>query len=1525
VFINYNQNPARWTEEIGEFGDILVIYTSRDATAIQDWITWKKEMGYKVYEEEVSTGTNVVSNISTAYNNNNNLLYVLLVGDWADIKSDLGTSQNAPMDPMMGCVVGSDDYHDIIIGRFSASTTTHVTTQGDKVITYERDPDLTGTWYETALGIASSEGSGIGDDGEADYDHSDNIKNERLIPYHYTTVHEAYQSPANSTVAGYINDGVGLINYTGHGDHDYWVTSSYSASNVNSSTNGDMLPFAFSVACIVGEFHNGSDCLAEAMLRKSGGGAIATWMATINQPWTPPMRGQDYANDILTEGYDYSVGSGTVTDHGKTTFGSITFNAAALMIAESSATDDWDTYETWTVFGDPSVQVRTRQPLDLAVSNPTVTPGTYTTQITVGGSAFENALVSIYQDGADQPASALTDASGNVTIDHSFAGTVKLTVTGYNLATYQVETVVAVPDPPVADFEADQTTVTAGDYVTFSDLSTNYPTSWSWTINGGTPASSTDQNPVVQFTTPGTYTIEMTATNGAGSDTESKTDYITVNPVTNPPVADFEASATTIIMGGTIDFTDLSTNLPSSWSWTFEGGTPGTSTDQNPTSILYDTPGTYEVSLTATNSYGSDTETKSAYITVTPPEYADAGADQEYESINDVIVGDINNTSTGWSTGGYADYTSLTTDMDQGGSYSMTVNINQVYQTDAVKVWVDWNYDGDFDDTDEEVYVSSTNGEAAHTVAIDVPADASIASTRMRIRLWDTDTQYSPNDTPYGSSGYGEVEDYTLNIVSSGPVTPVTDFSGTPTTVTEGNTVAFTDLSTNTPTSWSWTFEGGTPATSTEQSPVITYNTAGTYEVSLTATNAAGSDTETKAAYITVTSAAAPPVAEFEADVTTIEAGQTVNFTDLSTGNPTAWTWTFDGGTPGSSTDQNPASILYDTPGTYDVTLAVTGATGSDSQTKSGYIIVTESTQGDAFTLDFEACTDYSSVFDPWTTVDGDGVTTYQSSDADFTGEGTAFGFMAFNPVDAGFDGVASAHGGDRCGMAICPSDASQSDDWLISDQLTLQTNSSISFWVLSPKPGTWGNDTYKVLVSTTDNNTTSFTDISGTVEAPATWTQHTYDLSAYDGQDVYVAIQHESTDMFIFFIDDIEITTEPGVIQSPAADFTSDKIVVCEGGNITFEDISENTPTSWSWSFEGGTPSTSTSANPTITYNTPGTYEVSLTVTNTGGTDTKTEAAYITVGETPTLGVTSDNALCYGDANGAIDLTVTGGTSPFEYSWSEGSATEDLDAGAGTYTVTVTDGAGCVATISETITEPTQLAGSVSGTDVTCYGECDGTATTDYTGGTAPYIYEWTGGQTAQVAVNLCAGTYDVIITDNNGCTVTESVTIDEPAVLSGTVTVVDETYENACDGSATATPVDGTGPYTYLWSNGGTTQTITGLCNGTYDVTITDECNTYTESVFVNFGLSATELNSETTVEFYPNPNNGQFSIAVKGFNENVTVKVLSISGQEVYTTILNGNDVKEIEAGNLAKGVYTIQFVTEENVVLKKMIIE
>jgi PKD repeat protein len=169
--------------------------------------------------------------------------------------------------------------------------------------------------------------------------------------------------------------------------------------------------------------------------------------------------------------------------------------------------------------------------------------------------------------------------------------------------------------PPVAEFTASSTSIVKGNAVTFSDQSTGEPTTWSWTFTGGTPASSASQNPAVTYNSAGTYNVSLTVSNGAGSDTKTKTGYIIVtNPAGGALDADFSTPATTIVTHQTITFTDQSSGSPVSWLWSFTNGTPATSTAQNP-QVKWGQQGAFTVSLTVTDAAGgTSTETKSQYI-----------------------------------------------------------------------------------------------------------------------------------------------------------------------------------------------------------------------------------------------------------------------------------------------------------------------------------------------------------------------------------------------------------------------------------------------------------------------------------------------------------------------------------------------------------------------------------------------------------------------------------------------------------------------------------------------------------------------------------------------------------------------------------------------------------------------------------------------------------------------------------------------------------------------------------------------
>ena len=224
--------------------------------------------------------------------------------------------------------------------------------------------------------------------------------------------------------------------------------------------------------------------------------------------------------------------------------------------------------------------------------------------------------------------------------------------------------------------------------------------------------------------------------------------------------ADFSANNVEIAPGESVTFTDNSnagSDPITSWNWTFTGGNPSSFNGQNPPAITYSAEGQYEVSLTVGDGTDTDTETKTAYIKVSY--YCNASSNSDaYEYIENVNFGTIDNNS---SRSGYSDFTAQSTALTIGHATNLTVTINSTYNTDQVLAWIDWNADGDFEDTNEEVFVSST-GIGPFSTSVTPPTGANIGTTRMRIRLHDTGS--GPNDQPCGSSSYGEVEDYSVEV-----------------------------------------------------------------------------------------------------------------------------------------------------------------------------------------------------------------------------------------------------------------------------------------------------------------------------------------------------------------------------------------------------------------------------------------------------------------------------------------------------------------------------------------------------------------------------------------------------------------------------------------------------------------------------------------------------------------------------------------------------------------------------------------
>jgi PKD repeat protein len=416
------------------------------------------------------------------------------------------------------------------------------------------------------------------------------------------------------------------------------------------------------------------------------------------------------------------------------------------------------------------------------------------------------------------------------------------------------------PVAPVAAFSGTPTSGIAPLTVTFTDASTNTPTSWSWNFGDG--QTSTVQSPSHVFSAAGSYTVSLVATNAAGSNTVTKTNYIVV---TQPaPVASFTGNPLTGNAPLTVQFTDTSTNTPTSWSWNFGDGQ--TSTAKSP-SHVYTTAGSYTVSLTATNAGGSNTVTKANNVVVSPPVPVASFTGTPLNGTAPLTVqftDTSTNTPTSWSWN-FGDTQTSTVQSPShvyttAGSYTVSLTATNAGGSNTVSR-------ANYIVVVPPVPAASFTGTPLNgTVPLTVQF-TDISTNTPTSWLWNfgdgqTSTVQNPSHV-YTTAGSYTVSLTTTNAGGSNTATkpdyviarlpaPVGSFTGTPLNGTVPLTVQFTDISTNTPTSWLWNFGDG--QTSTVQNPSHVYTTAGSYTVSLTATNGDGPNTTTRTDYVTVLS-----------------------------------------------------------------------------------------------------------------------------------------------------------------------------------------------------------------------------------------------------------------------------------------------------------------------------------------------------------------------------------------------------------------------------------------------------------------------------------------------------------------------------------------------------------------------------------------------------------------------------------------------------------------------------------------------
>lgn len=340
---------------------------------------------------------------------------------------------------------------------------------------------------------------------------------------------------------------------------------------------------------------------------------------------------------------------------------------------------------------------------------------------------------------------------------------------------------------------------------------------------------------------------------------------------------------------------------------------------------------------------------------------------------------------------------------------------------------------------------------------------------------------------------------------------------------------------------------------------------------------------------------------------------------------------------------------------------------------------------------------------------------------------------------------------------------------------------------------------------------------------------------------------------------------------EAPTANFTVNDNLICPGGSVNFTYTGSNVPSSYNWVFEGASTAVSTAANPTgIGYLTPGTYDVTLTVSNEHGSDNYTCVDCITVSSNPAISFAVNHPACFGSSNGGITTTVNGGNAPYSYAWNNGPATANRsNIAAGTYTLSVTDAQGCTAQSSAVLNNPAVLSITGEVDHTSCAGSADGQITVTATGGTGNKTYVWSNGQTGVTATGLVAGNYIVAVTDANNCTANQTFTVSSPASLQISVFHTNVSCNGSSDGSAVASVSGGSGTVEFSWSTGAEGSFISDAPAGTYIVTATDNNGcTDTESFIIEqpeiLVANAIILNPETCAG-----NDGSATVEIEGGN--------------------------------------------------------
>ena len=1021
---------------------------------------------------------------------------------------------------------------------------------------------------------------------------------------------------------------------------------------------------------------------------------------------------------------------------------------------------------------------------------------------------------SYFWDFGDGTNSTATHPSHNYIVDGSYS--VYLEAMNECGSTFKTSNVI-ITTLPTANFSADQTQGCNPLTVSFSNQSSSNVVSYQWSFPGGSPSTSADPNQVVTYLNPGTYDVSLTVTNGAGSDSATRSGYITVSTT---PTASFNSSVNL----AQVQFTNQSSQNASSFSWNFGDG--NSSTQANP-SHTYTQDGTYTVVLTATNACGSQNFSQTLTI-VTPPTAAfnsNKTSGCEPLDVQFANQSSANVTGFNWSfPGGNPASSNLpnpSVTYSTAGTYSVTLIVNNSLYSDTITLsnhitiftLPTAGFQSDVNLAEVQFDNQSSSNSASYVWDF---GDGNISNQENPAHIYTLDGTYTVNLTAINSCGTNSFQQ-TLTIITP----PAAAFTSDKTSGCDPLDVHFTNQSSVNVTGFNWSFPGGNPSTSTEPNPTVTYSTGGSYSVTLIVNNSLYSDTVTLPNHITIQTL---PAADFLANVNLAE----VQFDNQSSSNSVSYVWDFGDGD--ISNEENPTH-LYGSDGTYMVNLTAVNNCGTQVM-EQAVTIVTPPTAGLAADVN-SGCDPLIVHFDNQSSSN---VTDFSWS---FPG-GTPSTSTDPNPVVT--YNVAGSYD-----VMLIVNNSQYSDTIVFENYVDIQTTPTANFDVAI-----------------------NFAEVQFTNQSSANAVDYLWDFgdgtTSIESNPNHVYAQDGDYTVQLTAINNCgTYTFEQNVliITPPTAGLNADVTSGCEPLQIQYANQSSSNATGFNWTFEGGSPATSTDANPVITYNSAGVFDVRLIVSNPAGADTIIFQNYVSIQTEPIAGFVS--AVNLAD----VQFTNQSSVNATTYSWDFGDGTTSTDASPmhtytvdGIYTVTLTAHNACGSTsVSKNVAIATSLP--IALFSVNAQNGClPFSVEFNNESSTNSNSFEWQfpGGNPATstdanpVVTYNTAGTFDVILIavntlGNDTLTIADYITVGVPPVADFTNAVQTGATYLFSNASSGATGLQWIFPGNETSTDNEPTFTFPG--NGVYEVTLIAEnscgTDTTTTQITVNGTLPVAEFSSD------------------------------------------------------------------------------